>query len=402
MTAYRSPLSREAQLLALSTQTAPQDAALSRLLDSNLNWRKVVHLAHQEGATATLWHCLLRTGTDRVPHDVATQWKKLAMVSEFQMQHLERLLHESLDVLAGEGIEAMLLKGSALGYTHYSSFTDRPMGDLDLLVRHERAREAWSLLQAKGWTWPSERWPAALYTAHQHLPPLVSSRGGGACLEIHTELLPRSHPFQWPIADVWLRAQRLHVRGRPILVPDSLEQLLHVCVHFAWSHEMKWGGWRTLRDIATLTARGDVTWPRFVLLAQNSRTATCCYWTLRLARTYAGAAVPDDVLRALRPPRPEFLLRRLEHHYVLQLFAVGTRCPPETLSKTLWEVGIAPRWSHHGSARPWQGSERWTSPARPPLRRTAWPRRFLSRAGRAAVGLGYLGRLTASRFPHLA
>lgn len=392
--ALRDALSREAQLLALSARNT-QDAGVSRQLAPNLNWPRVLYLAQRERATAILWQRLLQTAVAQVPRDLAAQWQKLAMVSEFHMAQLERLLRDALDLLARKGIDVLLLKGSALAYTAYGSFAERPMGDLDLLVRPEQAEEAWTLLQGRGWTWPSAQWPRARYATHQHLPPLASSRGGDAILEVHAELLPGGHPFDWPVDTVWAAARRLRMGGREIAVPHPLHQLLHVCLHFAWSHEMQWGAWRMLRDVEVLARRGDLAWPRFVQLARETRAATCCFWTLRLARNLVAAAIPDDVLQALRPPRPEFVLKRLEYHYLRHLFAAERTCPSKMLSNALWELGIAPGWSRHGSARPWHASERWTETTRRPLTAAGWSRRFLDRARHAALAIRYLGSITA-------
>src|SRR5205807_452529 len=122
----------------------------------------------RERATLIVWQWLQRLGTGRMPADVANEWRRLAMVCEFESHRLERYLHEAVDALVTRGIEVMLLKGSALAQTAYASFAERPMGDLDIMVRAERAHEAWSVLQTRGWTWPSARWPAEGYPGHQH------------------------------------------------------------------------------------------------------------------------------------------------------------------------------------------------------------------------------------------
>lgn len=387
----RAALSPEAQLLMAAADAQSVDqAALLRLLAGDIDWSKVTTLAHQEGATTMLWQRVGRTANGQLPRTVATQWQKLAMIGEFELRRLELILHEVLELVATRDIEAMLLKGSALAHTIYGSFPDRPMSDLDLLIRPERAQEAWSLLQSEGWTWPAASWPVERYTAHQHLPPLVQTRGAEVRLELHTALLPDGHPFDWPVDNIWRGVQRLAKRGRSVLVPHPLHQLLHVCTHFAWSHEMRWGSWRALRDVAAITQRTDVDWVPFVHLARDSRAMTCCYWSLRLARTLAGARVPENVLEALRPPRPAFVLDRLEFHYLGQLFSSERGCPSETLNRGLWELGIAPRWSRHGKSRPWHGSSRWMTA---PTRRSA---RLLQRARHAAEALGYVSRLSFS------
>ena len=189
------------------------------------------------------------------------------------MLHLEHVLHEILATLAGRGIEAVLLKGAGLAYTAYVSFADRPMGDIDVLVLPEQAEEAWSLFRAQGWTWPSAQWPRERCSAHQHLPPLIQQSAGGARLEIHRDLLP-GHGFRLATDAVWARARRVPANDRVVLVPHPVHQLLHVCVHFAWSHGMQWGTWRALRDVAAITHRDDFAWSEFIATRRGERPAS--------------------------------------------------------------------------------------------------------------------------------
>ncbi len=347
-----------AQLLVLTAALPPSDTAMRRLLTAGIDWAKLCALAQHEKATSIVLRELWRLAP--AASDAGTsELRQLATASVMQMLLLEQLLHQTLDVLAERGIAVMLLKGAALGYTAYPSFLDRPMGDLDILVPPHHAEQVWSLLQTRGWTWPSARWARQRYTAHQHLPPLLQGPGGGARLEIHGDLLPVGHPFRLSTAAVWARAKQVLLNGRALTVPHPLHQLWHVCVHFAWSHEMQWGTWRTLRDVAAIVERGDVDWAEFVTLARDTRAGTCCFWTVRLTRRLLGAEVPDRVLASLRPPRPEWLLERIERHYVSNLLPSQDGCPSVPLAHRLWEAGILPRWSKHGLARPWHVCDRW-------------------------------------------
>jgi hypothetical protein len=198
---------------------------------------------------------------------------------------------------------------------------------------------------------------------------------------------------------LWLGATRIHVNGQAVWVPNPLYRLLHLSAHFAWSHGMRGGAWRALRDVAAISGgqqskeRATVDWPAFVVLARESRAATCCYWTLRLARDLACAQVPEDVLQALRPAAPTFVMNRLERHYVFDLFPAERRCPSEWLRRRLWELGIAPGRSEHGAARPW--TVPWSDPATGRSASDTWLSRFLAKARRARASIGYLGRITA-------
>ena len=363
MTTTRPTLSPEARLLLLTASASPSAAAVRGLVGAGIDWDDMWALAQEEKAAAILLRELGRIPVT-VPDAGYQQLQQLARVSVMQQLQLERLLHQVLDALAGRRIEAMLLKGSGLAYTAYPSFADRPMGDLDLLIRPAQAEQAWHALQSAGWIWPSAQWEAGRYVAHQHLPPLLHEPGRFR-LEIHRHLLPEGHPFRLSDETLWGQAQRVTVDGRVLVVPHRVHQLWHACVHFAWSHQMQWGAWRALRDCAMLSQGGRIDWAEFIELARESRARTCCYWTLRLARRLVGAAVPDDVLLALRPPRSDLILGELERHFTSNLFPSPNRCPSVWLARRLWEAGMLPGWSGHGPARPWHVAERWEVGADP-------------------------------------
>jgi len=353
----RVSLSPEAQLLLLTAAVSPNDAALRHALSVGINWEELCALARYEKAASVLLRQLGRVGAD-AGNSGYQELRQLATISVMQMLQLEQLLHQTIDILAQQEIEAVLLKGAGLAYTAYSSFADRPMGDLDVLVRPQHAGRAWSLLQTRGWTLPEAQFGSERFTGHQHLPRL-SQESGTFRLEIHENLLPGEHPFRFSTDTFWARAQRVTANGRVFTVPHPMHQLWHVCVHFAWSHAMQWGSWRTLRDSAAIIRLGGFDWTEFVGLARETRAATCCFWTLRLTRRITGAPVPEGVLASLRPPYKEFIIERLERHFVSSLFPSEDRCPSVLLTRWLWEAGISPRWSKHGAARPWQVSERW-------------------------------------------
>lgn len=101
--------------------------------------------------------------------------------------------------------------------------------------------------------------------------------------------------------------------------------------------------------------------------------------------------MPDTALAALHPPRPEFVLARLERHYTANVFPSKEDCPL-LLGKLLWEGGILPRWSGHGGARPWQVSERWAAGTERPSESKA-PRPIRAQIARLGAWWRYLRRI---------
>jgi hypothetical protein len=72
----------------------------------------------------------------------------MGLVTEFQLASLHDRLGKLLTVYAATGIDALLLKGAGLAYSAYEAPVERPMGDIDLLVRPEVAERAWRLALA--------------------------------------------------------------------------------------------------------------------------------------------------------------------------------------------------------------------------------------------------------------
>ena len=143
-------------------------------------------------------------------------------------------------------------------------------------------------------------------------------------------------------------------------MPSPEDQLLHASLHFAWSHEMTFGAFRTLRDVERIVESSTIDWPALVRSARAARGATCCYWTLRLAHDLAGVSVPADVLAALAPRLPARVLRSLTHY-----FAEHALPNPDlirnsvSVSRALWSLGVRPRSQGHGGSRPWLDTEEW-------------------------------------------
>jgi hypothetical protein len=343
-------------LVLATAAKAPIHQNIRAAVAEGVDWERLCALAASEKAAAILLGHLRLAGADTSSHGF-DHMRRLATLSVMQMIQLEKLLHQTLDKLAERNIDVMLLKGAGLAYTAYESFARRPMGDIDLLTRPDDGEHAWSLFRGNGWTPLNVDGGLPRYVGHHHLPPLLED-STNCRLEIHTDVLPEEHPFQFSTAAFWQSAKRITVGGHIVSVPDPIHQLWHVCVHFAWSDTMQVGSWRALRDIAVLGSEAKFDWPQFVSFARETRAATACYWPLRIARNLTSAEIPDEVLTSLRPPYPEWTLARLERHFMSTLFRSERLCPSVWLTHKLWSMAMAPSWSGHGRARPWQVSER--------------------------------------------
>jgi hypothetical protein len=353
-------LSPECRLVFLAVNADGYDDVVGGIARGSLDWRRVVAIAERENAVAGVWRSLERAAHNAIPGDIAEHLRRSRMVSDFRMLHLEQRLQATIGAFREHNVPVVLLKGAALGVSVYPSFADRPMVDADLLVRQTdiaRAREA---ILASGWRASMNPALESVYAEHHHLAPFFDEQSTGLRVELHTAIMPTDHPFRLSDDDVWRDATPAPAAYGGALLPSASHLLYHACAHFAWSHTMQFGAWRTFRDTAELLRASRIDWPAFVRLVRVTRGASACYWTLRLARHMSGVRVPEHVLAALRAPSPEWVRRALERHFVANIaLGEGPPCPSVRLSYQLWRMAIRPGWSGHGERGRWATTRTW-------------------------------------------
>src|SRR5262245_24569249 len=134
MPGWMSPGVREARALTLSAGGTRNDEAVAELMGKGAEWDRFGACAERENAFPVVWRRLSSDLRQRIPAPLAEQFRRRALVAEFTLHQLERLLGESLEALDRAGVDVVLLKGAAMVGTTYGSCVERPMGDIDLLV----------------------------------------------------------------------------------------------------------------------------------------------------------------------------------------------------------------------------------------------------------------------------
>lgn len=318
------------------------------------DWPRLLQLASDENALIALLGWLRHVAPFDVPADVERHLVILALDRSFRMRRLQERLGEAIHALNSIGIEPLLLKGAALAYTVYGSFAERPMRDIDLLVRVDRVNDARAIMLELGWVLDAELPGDKSYSAHHHLPPLRDV--SGQRLEIHRALLPEGHPFLFKEDEIWSASLPIRVGSGHARVMHPSHHAAHIAIHFAWAHMLNLGGWHAFRDLSTLNASGTLDWDDFARTGRRWRASSCVYWTLRLGRIVSGLAVPAGFLKQLRPVMPEFVRRLLTRHFIRGLAGGDRRCPSARLTRALWTLAVQPQWSGHRAVRPWRVS----------------------------------------------
>lgn len=322
-------------------------------LDASTDWTRLLQIAWDEGATTALQAHVQDYAPHTLPLPVERQLACLALERELRMRILQHRAAETIALLRGAGIQVALLKGAALATTLYPSFTARPMNDVDILVHPFEAEEAKRLTLLNGWAADPDLPNDRVYETHHHLAPLIDARGSRSRLEIHRATLPPGHPFAVSQDEWWSAMRPAAVAGTDVLVLEPTYHAVHIAIHFAWSHTMRAGAWHAFRDLGTMERAGLLDWDRLIGVATRGRAASCCYWTLKFARSLAGVDVPDRVIDSLAPPISSALLARLERHFVNVLIRRDPAHLSIRVDRALWTLAIQPKRHGHGAARPW-------------------------------------------------
>ena len=352
----------EARLVLLSAGEA-ENPSFREAASQTLDWQLLVALAHKEGALPRVTALASAGQFPQMTNEVRQRLATLSMLHDFRAAMLEERASGLLTRLHEAGISALLLKGAALATTVYARFRDRPMGDLDIMVRPEHAARASEIALASGWTASGSNPNERFYDGHQHSRPLKDNQNLRLGLDLHVNLLPSHAPFRIPLDDVWgsampaseLAAARDRTAGAalPALVPVPEYLLLHACVHFVWSHSANSGGWKVFRDVDQIVRSPLFDAERFWKLADSARAGSCAYWTLRLAQRLGGVTQASKLVEGRRAPTLTWQLRSLDNHFGALLTRALTGRLPVRLNNRLWELAVRPEREGHAGARPW-------------------------------------------------
>ena len=173
------------------------------------------------------------------PHDIT--FKALAARHRRNNRERTAALTDMLERFSKNGIESIVLKGMALIHTLYSDHAQRPMGDIDILVRKEQAQLAQQSLRDIGYS-ASDRKQGYLFD-HHHLPIAHTSRNGMSIqVEVHHNALSGDAVGSMSFDQVESNRIPISIGGYPTATLGHVDMLRHLCHHaFEPCQEIKLG-----------------------------------------------------------------------------------------------------------------------------------------------------------------
>ena len=215
----------------------------------------------------------------------------------------------SLEALAAAEIPALVVKGPSLVERYYGDPALRFYADVDIVVPPDRLRDAIRVLEESGFALLDANWPLIIADlrgqVHLH-------KEGIGTIDLHWHLINdarKRRTLHMRADEMWpetLDATIGSVRCRVLAPADDIA---YVCLHAALAgcHRFLW-----LLDVKHMAAKPDVDWDAVARRMRRWRFGAGGYLVLALAREFADAAVPLEVLRSIRPgPLTQAEFRRL-------------------------------------------------------------------------------------------
>lgn len=277
---------------------------------SDLEWRLASAAAAAHGVSPLLsrssawqdpaWQQFLEDQRDHVAH----RHRRIAAL-------LERIDCAAL----AAGVPIVPMKGSALHALGIYAPGDRPMADIDLLVRDSDVERAAELLRDVGYVESYASWKHRLFkpATGKPLHGLGEHRDTPVNIELHTRIHERL-----PIAIVDITERIYPPESHPGLnpYPSTGALMSHLLLHAAGNICGRNLRLIHLNDIALLAARMTAAdWD----VLRDETAADSPWWALpplRLAARYFGRAIPETELARLEPGCPS-LLRAISRRQTL-------------------------------------------------------------------------------------
>jgi len=265
---------------------------------NDLEWRLATAAAAAHGVSPLLWEC---SGWTR-PH-----WRRFL---EDQHEHVAirhakiTALLEHIDSLARTaGLAMTPLKGAALHALGTYAPGDRPMADIDLLIKEGDIDAATMLMRAIGYVPSFDHWRHRVFKPALGAPPAVlgEHRDTPVNIELHTRIRER---LPVSVVDITERVRPRNSESGLNPYPSRSALLAHLLLHAAGNICGRSLRLIHLHDIALLAR--SMQPEEWVFLWQGG----ACWWalpTLQMVARYYRDAVPDVVLATLARDCPPLL-----------------------------------------------------------------------------------------------
>lgn len=295
--------SRIDELLLYCLRASPDktgDGGLAAL--SSSDWDAFIEESGRYGVTPLLYHRLRTSHPDvAVPANAMGRLRQAYLDNVARNMGLYHKLGKVLELFRRDNISVIALKGVHLATVVYRNIALRPMGDVDLLVKQTDLLRVQEILVEQGYIASKEE----IGCSQLHLPPY--SKKGSLPVEIHFHIIDPPFSLRVDIEKLWGRARMSSIEGSEVLTLCPEDLLLHLCMHAGFQHAFD-NGIRPLFDISHTIEHyaEELDWEQLLDRSREWGVSKCVYLSLFLAKRFAGAAIPGQIMKDLAVDNDSF------------------------------------------------------------------------------------------------
>jgi Uncharacterised nucleotidyltransferase len=230
-----------------------------------------------------------------------------------RIQELVCRLHERA---GAAGVPMIPLKGVALHAMGVYQPGERPMADIDILVRPREVRQTQQVLQSLGFHEVSASWKERVYVpVEDRAPAAIGEHAQNSLkIELHEricEVLP------WRLTDISERVFSANPRAGMNPYPSLAALMSHLLFHAAGAMAFQALRLLHLHDIALLAGRMSAAdWDEVLKPTASGQTAWWAYAPLDMVSKYYPSCVPDTVMKKSERCCPTLLGRVVHRKYL--------------------------------------------------------------------------------------
>jgi hypothetical protein len=256
-------------------------------------------------------HCVSPLLSGMLRWEGPAHWKNFLAGQKAHVVARQRRIQELLDQIgtrcSEQGIAAVGLKGAALHSLGLYCVGERPMADLDLLVRPDDTTRTRQVLESLGFSESFANWRHGVFVpkvCNLH-PGLGEHADNYLKVELHARIAEKLPLRITDVTDsIYPRTPHPGLNA----YPSDAALMTHLLLHAAGSMAVRVLRLLNLHDIALVCRRmADADWDDFVQEGQNVNSRWWALPPLQLTARYYPQAVPTEVLAALSKRCPRTL-----------------------------------------------------------------------------------------------
>ena len=279
---------------------------------SNEEWTELIALASKQRVRSLLYQNIKDRGLGEIIPAKETHALK-AFYTHNTIRNLRYLseLKRIVSACTEKNIPVIALKGIYLANTVYENIGLREMNDIDLLVTEKCLAETADIMVELGYE-SLKPFSLEWKPMFNHLPRFV--KAGTAEVEIHWTITTPEMSPKFDIYDFWEQAESIEIANTNTLSLSPNDTLLYLCFHNA-KHSFAFG-LRPYYDIKVTIQHFlfELNWDKILERAKKWGWKRNVYLSLRLAKEFVGAKVPEHVLGALTPEEESKMFYEIAKH----------------------------------------------------------------------------------------